>query len=96
MHLLHRTFWIKGTASSSSVSESSVRFRLGTAFKQLPRELMFRLDQLVDFFSTVPLQTNLWTSTFLLSDAEGAVGGLILNGRISAVNVDHYATPPSG
>ena len=41
--------------------------------------------------STVPRQTNLWTRTFLLlADAEGAVGGLVLDGRVPpAVEVDH-------
>ena len=40
--------------------------------------------------STVPRQTNLWTSTFrCLADAEGAVGGLVLDGRVPpAVEVD--------
>ena len=41
--------------------------------------------------STVPRQTNLWTSTLLLlPDAEGAVGRLVLDGRVPpAVEVDH-------
>ena len=83
-------------SSATSVKQFVVaHFRQQHARRRLPADLgrQRRLSSISSSIrsSIVPRQTNLCTSTLLrLADAEGAVGGLVLDGRIPpAVEVDH-------
>src|SRR5215471_1197655 len=81
--LLHRRAKVKRHQFQQFLVLQLGQLHLRSTFEKIPRQLLLRLDQLVDFILDSTLANELVHQyVFGLSDAEGTVGGLVLNLRI--------------